>query len=101
MADENYHPEKQTIEQDGQFYVYPIDKDRIERKWRYARQSVEKIKNNLRVKKNKDGYEIELGKDFGTYLTVWQDSRYDANEYGTKLLRNLVPNSKFSFPKSL
>jgi adenine-specific DNA-methyltransferase len=32
---------------------------------------------------------------------VWQDSRYDANEYGTKLLKDLVPNSDFLFPKSL
>lgn len=101
VADDNYHPEKQTIEQNGQFYVYPIDKQGIERKWRYARQSVEKIKNNLQAKKMKIGYEIELGKDFGTYLTVWWDSRYDANEYGTKLLGNLVPNNPFSFPKSL
>jgi len=45
--------------------------------------------------------EIEIGKDFGTYRTVWKDSRYDSNEYGTKIVRSLVPDSPFDFPKSL
>lgn len=33
--------------------------------------------------------------------TVWIDSRYDANEYGTKLIGKIVPSTDFSFPKSL
>ena len=49
----------------------------------------------------KKGYEILIGKDFGTVKTVWQDSRYDANEYGTKLVHALVPTSNFDFPKSV
>ncbi|MCE8162909.1 MAG: hypothetical protein I3273_00890 [Candidatus Moeniiplasma glomeromycotorum] len=102
VSGENYHPEKQTIEKDRQFYVYPIDKQSIERKWRYARQSVEEIKNLLRAKKSENGgYEIEIGKDFEVYQTVWIDNRYDANIYGTQVLKSLVPNNPFSFPKSL
>lgn len=85
----------------GYYYVYPIDRKGIERKWRYARQSVDSIKHLLRVKKSKDGYEIEIGKDFGTVRTVWIDSRYDANEYGTKLVHRLVPKAHFDFPKSV
>ncbi|RHZ37599.1 site-specific DNA-methyltransferase [endosymbiont GvMRE of Glomus versiforme] len=50
VESDNYHPEKQTIEKNGRFYIYPIDKKNVERKWRYARQSVEKIKNSLRAK---------------------------------------------------
>lgn len=52
-------------------------------------------------KKKSSGYEIEIGKDFGTVRTVWQDSRYDSNENGTKLVHALVPNSKFDYPKSV
>lgn len=55
----------------------------------------------MQAKKSKTGYEIEIGKDFGTVRTVWQDSRYDANEYGTKLVHALVPKSHFDFPKSV
>lgn len=97
---ENEHP-KQTEKKSNQYYIYPIDKQGIERKWRYARQSVEKVKHLLRVKRNEEGFEVEIGKDFGTYRTVWVDKRYDANEYGKKLIKNLVPNCPFAFPKSL
>src|SRR3546814_16193459 len=36
---DEFHP-KQTEVIDGISYVYPIDKAGVERKWRYARQSV-------------------------------------------------------------
>ena len=55
----------------------------------------------MRVKKQKNRYEIELGKNFGTVRTVWQDSRYDANEYGSKLVNNLIGSSEFNYPKSV
>lgn len=95
------HPLEQTAKKGNSFYVYPIDKQAIERKWRYARQSVESIQHLLRAKKTAKGYEIEIGKDFGTVRTVWQDSRYDSNENGTKLVHALVPDSTFDFPKSV
>lgn len=95
------HPKSQTEKIGQNYYVYPIDRNKVERKWRYARQSVEEIKHLLRVRKTKAGYEIEIGKDFGIVRTVWQDSRYDSNEYGTKLVHALVPNSHFDFPKSV
>ncbi|MBE5741213.1 MAG: site-specific DNA-methyltransferase [Clostridiales bacterium] len=100
LYDESLHP-KQCENIDGLFYIYPIDIKGIERKWRYARQTVDKIKDLLRVKKTKNTYEIELGKPFGTYRTVWIDSRYDSNEYGKKIINSLVPESPFDFPKSL
>jgi adenine-specific DNA-methyltransferase len=101
VLDPEKHPEKQTIKKDNQHYVYPIDVKGVERKWRYARQSVEEIKHLLKAKKTDSGYEIEIGKDFGTVRTVWIDSRYDANEYGTKIVKALAPNSSFDFPKSI
>ncbi len=100
VSDENYHPE-QTVYEDGVAYVYPIDRNGIERKWRYARQTVESIANMLRARKTGTGYEIEIGKTFGVQKTVWSDTRYDANEYGTKIISELVPNNGFTFPKSL
>ena len=97
---DDFHP-KQTEVIDGVSYVYPIDKSGVERKWRYARQSVESIASMLRAKKTSYGYEIELGKTFGLYRTIWNDKRYDANDNGTGLVGELVPNSPFTFPKSL
>jgi len=101
VVDDDEHPFAQTVRHGNQYYVYPIDTNMIERKWRYARQSVDEIKHLLRAKKTKTGYDIELGKDFGVYRTVWEDSRYDANIYGTQIVKSLVPDAPFDFPKSL
>jgi adenine-specific DNA-methyltransferase len=101
VCEDDFHPSKREIIKDGKVYIYPIDNDNIERKWRYARQSVEEIKDLLRARKKSGQWDVEIGKNFGQYKTVWVDPKYDANEYGTKIVRRLVPENKFSFPKSL
>ena len=101
ILDSDEHPFAQTVPHENGDFIYPIDQNMIERKWRYARQSVDEVKHLLRAKKTKTGYEIEIGKDFGVYRTVWEDSRYDANIYGTQIVKSLVPNCDFAFPKSL
>lgn len=98
---DHFHPKRQTEEKDRKYYVWPIDINGTERKWRYARQSVDSIKDILRVKKTKSRIEIEIGKDYGILRTVWQDAKYDAAEYGTKLVHALVPKTHFDFPKSV
>ena len=100
VCPDDFHPKFNEIF-DNHIYIYPIDRSGIERKWRYARQSVESIKSMLKVKKTKEGYDIQIGKNFGLYKTVWNDTRYDANEYGTKIVNSLVENSSFTYPKSL
>src|SRR3989338_10786883 len=97
----DFHPKKQTEEKDGKFYIWPIDVEGVERKWRYARQSVESIIQFLRLKNSKGRIEIEIGKPYGTVKTVWQNSKYDAAGYGTKLVHSLVPETHFDFPKSV
>lgn len=101
VSEDNYHPNHRNIEKDGNIYIYPIDSNGIERKWRYARQSVDSIKHLLRCRIKGKVWDIEIGKTFAQYKTVWQNPKYDANEYGTKIMKELVPNTKFSFPKSL
>ncbi len=101
VSADNFHPTAQTVKVDDEYYIYPIDSKGVERKWRYARQSVESILDLLRVKKNKFGYDIEIGKNFGAYKTVWTDSKFDASVNGTQLLKNILPDTVFSYPKSL
>ncbi len=104
VLEEGKHPEGRVVKRgDGSYEIWPIDKSGVERKWRYARQSVESIKHLLTLKpaKNQENnFEVEIGKDFGSYKTVWTGSKYDANEYGTKLLKTILPNCPFNFPKS-
>ena len=97
---DNEHPQ-QTVVIDGVAHVYPLDRSGVERKWRYARQSVDSVRDMLRARLTDYGYEIEVGKTSASIKTVWTDSRYDANQYGSQILKGLVPDSPFTFPKSL
>ena len=97
---DEYHPQR-NVKKGNKYYVYPVDSRGIERKWRYARQTVESIWQMLRPKKVAEGYDIEIGKTFTVYKTVWDDKKYDANEYGTKIVNEMIPGGGFSFPKSL
>lgn len=104
VSDDLYHPESANIiRADGVIEIYPIDASGNERKWVWARQTVESILDELRVVYNKKRniIDIERVKTHFNYKTVWTDERYNANSYGTKLLSKLMPNSGFSFPKSL
>jgi len=97
----DFHPKRNEINPDETISIYPIDIQGIERKWRYNTESVVYIKNLLRVKKIGEIYDIELGKNYAPYRTVWNDKKYDSNEYGTQLINAMVPNNDFSFPKSV
>lgn len=103
LAPDKFHPKSANEKQkDGSVYIWPIDEKGIERKWRYARQSVDEIKDILQIKESRGGViQIMIAKDYGTYKTVWVDKKYNASEYGTKLLREILPKCDFDFPKSL
>lgn len=94
------HPERNVTVGD-ELWIYPIDNNGVERKWRYARQSVDAIHHLLRAKNTKGVWDIQLCKDTREVPTVWNGERYDANTYGTKILKSLVPGADFLFPKSL
>lgn len=98
---DSFSPGKREVKVGNKYHIYPVDNKGVERKWRYARQSVDAIKDLLRARLKNGQIDIEIGKNFGQYRTVWIDPKYDANEYGTKILKKLVPKSTFSFPKSL
>jgi len=101
ICPDSFHPKSSNIKkEDESVYIYPIDKNGIERKWVFSRESVEKIKDQIFCKKNKDEYVIMRRKALFKYRTVWEDKRYYANIYGSKLLNNII-SEKFPFPKSL
>ena len=101
VAKKTFHPRKQTIEvKGGVFEVWPIDIKGVERKWSYSRNTVEEILEELHVKESSHGFEIYRSKDEAPYKTVWIGAKYDANEYGSKLV-NSITGVQFPFPKSL
>lgn len=101
VVSDDYNPQKNEYLEDETIAIYPIDVQGIERKWRYARQSVENVKDFLIVKEKDSGFDIKIGKNYTNYKSVWTDKKFDANEYGTKLINDIVPTNDFDFPKSL
>jgi len=57
--------ENRSVIEGGNILIYPVDNDGIQRKWRYARQSIEDVRHLLRCDRIKDKFDIKIGKDFG------------------------------------
>ncbi|MCD6282916.1 site-specific DNA-methyltransferase [bacterium] len=99
---DTFHPARQTVKKDdGLYEVWPIDGRGVERKWRYSVSGVARVLPHLRVKERGSSLQIHILKKEDRYRTVWVDSKYDANEYGSKLLGRILEGTEFPFPKSL
>lgn len=102
VPENNFHPSSANVSRsDGAIEVWPMNDDGDEKKWRYARQSVEKILSQLEPKEGRNSVQIIFNKSEGTMRSVWANARYDASEYGTKLVQALLGDSSFTYPKSL
>lgn len=103
VSDKNFHPKSSNVKRkDGIVEVYPIDGDGIERKWLFARNSVEEVIGDLSVKFNtkKKVFEIIRTKKDINYKTVWLNNKFNAKTYGTQLVQEII-KTDFPFPKSL
>lgn len=102
VPDDSFHPIAGNVTRnDGTIEVWPVNDDGDEKKWRYARQTVESIKDKLEPKMGRNSLQIIFNKDEGTVRSVWQDPKYDSSEYGTKLIDSLFGSASFTYPKSL
>ena len=83
--------------------VWPIDDDGVERKWRYAYQSIAEIYSYLKVETSRKGnFQIKMPKYSDQFKTLWSDSRYNAGDYGTKVLTEMgFTKDDFEYPKSV
>lgn len=98
----DFHPSSANVRRnDGSIEVWPMTDNGDEKKWRYARQSVESIIEDLEAKSGRSSIQIIYNKKEGTMRSVWANARYDASEYGTKLVERLLGGSSFTYPKSL
>ena len=104
VCPEDFHPGRANVENGDSILVYPVDAKGDERKWRYARDSVERIRHLLRVKTVDRTGEIQIEKcrSERQVKTVWDDSRYIAGDYGTRWLTHLgLKVEENLYPKSL
>ncbi|MCZ7550761.1 MAG: site-specific DNA-methyltransferase [Anaerolineales bacterium] len=97
----DFHPKKAYRHtKDGVLEIWPIDNNGVERKWRYSRESLSQITDRVRIEQIGDYLQVQLLKSEDRYKTVWTDTKYDANIYGTQLLKEIL-GREFPFPKSL
>lgn len=103
VAPDDFHPSGKNVRRpDGIIEVWPIDVQGIERKWIFARQTVESIADKLFAKEKENG-EIDIFriKDEMIPRTVWYGPRYDASTHGSKIVNKIIEGKTVSFPKSL
>jgi adenine-specific DNA-methyltransferase len=103
VCDETLHPGAANVVDGARLLVYPVDAGGVERKWRYARNSVEAIRHLLRVHTTA-GREVQIVKavDERPIKTIWDDPRYIAGDYGTKWLTDLKLKVRDDlYPKSV
>lgn len=103
VCSDDFHPQVNEKMEDGIIAVYPVDPQNIERKWRFARHTVEAIKSELKVHylAKRDVYDIKRLKKKFNFKSNWNDSKYSANNHGTQLLNQIIPGALASYPKSL
>jgi adenine-specific DNA-methyltransferase len=104
VCPDDFHPEGiNVLHKDGAIAVYPIDPQGVERKWVFARDTVETILDELEAQYNdkKNQWDIIRTKKCFNFKTVWTGSKYSANSYGSRILNEILPSNPFTFPKSI
>jgi adenine-specific DNA-methyltransferase len=104
VPSDNFHPNQSVIDvEENIVEIWPITADGKERKWRYSRESVEKIRDRLYIKSLKkiNANVVYLRKEAEIFKSVWIEEYHNIAEYGTNLLKNLYLPSEFIYPKSL
>lgn len=86
--------------EDGTLEFWPLDTNGVQRKWRYAQDTVKEIGGNLEVVEVGGRLDVNLVNDSAAQKTMWTDSRYAAFTNGTALVNRIV-GRKFPFPKSV
>lgn len=85
--------------------VYPLDSRGQERRWRYGRETMSELIKQKRILASLPSFSMKvLVPRAGSYKPVysnWVDSRYNAGTHGTTLLKRILQDSDFPFPKSL
>ncbi len=102
VLDDDIHPSAQVeMNPDGTKNVWPIDVSGIEKKWRYARDTVEEIISRLSVERKGDRLEIIVKRETEPPKTVWVNNEYNSESFGTKFIKSVIGENRFTYPKSL
>ena len=106
VCEENFHPDRNVLRDDGIIEVYPIDQNNVERKWILAYNTIGDHLHQLKAKFDHklNLFRIERTKNEINYKTIWTKNTYSAKKYGTQLLGEILPDCEKMekiYPKSL
>jgi adenine-specific DNA-methyltransferase len=90
--------------QHGLIPVYPVTNRGEERTWNTSKETfLENLKNKQIVAKNENGHIFIYRKyrEKQSVKTHWIRPNYNATRYGTQLLKDILGENTFNFPKSL
>ncbi len=104
-----YNKSKNTLsttkENDDVIEVYPVTKVGVEMSWKVLPDSAQKLidQGEITYKIDSDGFITILEKIRATQVikTHWVRKEYNAIQYGTKVVNELLSANIFDFPKSL
>ncbi|MGX3095548.1 site-specific DNA-methyltransferase [Ursidibacter sp. B-7004-1] len=104
--DEYMEELKIKYDNQGFFFVLPIRSDGSEGRWRWGYSScIEGINNRYLFAKSDGNNTVIYQKDYADNTVLpksfWFGERYDASTKGTNLLKSIIPNNKFDYPKSI
>lgn len=99
----DYHPPVNVDLDDNKIGIYPVDQAGIERKWRYSRDTVDSIRDEIypHFLSDRGVWDIQRSKTIFNFKTVWSDPKYSGNNHGTQLLNNIFGSKVFDYPKSI
>lgn len=102
VPEDSFHPGMTQRHLDGgEIEVWPIDSEGGERKWRYKASSLLDVADDVTARPGRDGrLAVYLQKDVESFRSVWTDAIYNAAEYGSVTIKNMV-SGEFAYPKSV
>lgn len=89
-----------------EFVSYPIDDEGRDRRWKWGLDRALESRNDMAVRLDRNKvpavYIKARMKDEGMLpLTIWDEKKYSATEYGTNYLKKLFNGRTFDYPKSV
>lgn len=88
----------------AEYKLFPVPRTGKEMSWKNIKETFDKLNKNGYFVAKKDDDTVRLYHKYyeqSVLKNVWIDKRYQSEFNGTNLLKQIVPGSKFSYPKSL
>jgi adenine-specific DNA-methyltransferase len=96
---------KEKYQSSGYYFILPIRDDGTLGRWRWGYETSAKgCKNGTlfcKISRQPTIYQLDEADDTFLPKTLWYGERYDASTKGTNILKSILPENNFDYPKSI